>query len=107
VDWILELKAFLVSRKLPEEESESIRIMGQAIGYYIKDGGLYQPRPSGIALKCILTVEGQELLQDIHAFECGHQSLAGTLARKAYRSGIYWPFALSDAVEMVKRCEAC
>jgi hypothetical protein len=29
------------------------------------------------------------------------------LARKAYRSGFYWPSALSNAAEMVKRCEAC
>jgi hypothetical protein len=27
VDWILELKAFLVSGKLPEEESEAERIV--------------------------------------------------------------------------------
>jgi hypothetical protein len=26
---------------------------------------------------------------------------------KAYRSGFYWPSVLWDAVEMVKRCEAC
>jgi hypothetical protein len=29
------------------------------------------------------------------------------LAGKAYRSGFYWPSALSDAAEMVKRCKAC
>jgi hypothetical protein len=29
------------------------------------------------------------------------------LTEKAYHSGFYWPSALSDASEMVKRCEAC
>jgi hypothetical protein len=58
-DWILELKAFLVSGKLPEEESEAERIMRQDAGYCIKDGDLYHHRPSGIALKCISTHEGQ------------------------------------------------
>jgi hypothetical protein len=38
VDWILELKAFLVSGKLLEEESEAERIVRQATE---KDGDLY------------------------------------------------------------------
>jgi hypothetical protein len=32
VDWILELKAFLVSSKLPKDESEAERIIHQALG---------------------------------------------------------------------------
>jgi hypothetical protein len=107
VDWILELKAYLVSGKLPEEESKAERITRQAIGYFIKDSDLYRCRPSGIALKCISAVEGQELLPDIHAGECGHHSSAGTLTGKAYRNGFYWLSALADATKMVRRCEAC
>jgi hypothetical protein len=96
VDWILELKAFLVSGKLPEEESEAERIVCQASGYCIKDGDLYRCHHSGVTLKCISTHQGQELLRDIHADECGHHSSAITLTRKAYRSGFYWPSALSN-----------
>jgi hypothetical protein len=36
VVWILELKAYLVSDKLPEEESKAERISHQATGYCIK-----------------------------------------------------------------------
>jgi hypothetical protein len=107
VDWILELKAFLVSGKLPEEESEAERIVHQASGYCIKDGDLYQRRPNSVALKCISTHQGQELLRDIHAGESGHHASASTLTGKAYRIGFYWPSALWDAAKMVKRCEAC
>jgi hypothetical protein len=74
VDWILELKAFLISGKLPEEESEAERIVHWATGSYIKDVDSYRCRPSGIALKCISNHEGQELLRDIHAGECGNHS---------------------------------
>jgi hypothetical protein len=84
VDWILELKAFLVSSWLPEDESEAERIVRQASGYCVKDGDLYRRRPNGIALKCISTHKGQELLRDIHAGECGHHASASTLATKAY-----------------------
>jgi hypothetical protein len=107
VDWILELKAFLVSSKLPKDESEAERIVRQASGYCVKDGDLYRRRPNGVALKCISTHQGQELLRDIHAGECGHHASASTLAAKAYRSGFYWPSVLWDAAEMVKRCKAC
>jgi hypothetical protein len=107
VDWILELKAFLTSSRLPEDEEEAERIVRQASGYYVKDGDLYRRRPNGIALKCISTHQGQELLRDIHAGECGHHASAATLAVKAYQSGFYWPSALEDAAEMVKRCGAC
>jgi ribonuclease HI len=89
VDWILELKAFLVSSRLPEDELEAERIVRQASGYCIKDGDLYRCRPNGVALKCISTHQGQELLRDIHAGECGHHASASTLAAKAYRSGFY------------------
>jgi hypothetical protein len=107
VDWILELKAFLMSSKLPEDESEAERIVRQASGYCIKDGDFYRCRPNGIAMKCISTHQGQKLLRDIHAGECGHHGSASTLTVKAYRSGFYWPSALWDTAEMVKRCEAC
>jgi hypothetical protein len=107
VDWILELKAFLVSSRLPEDESEAERIVREALGYYVKDGDLYRHRPNGVALKCISTHQGRELLRDIHAGECGHHASTSTLTAKAYQSGFYWPSALWDAAEMVKRCEAC
>jgi hypothetical protein len=104
VEWILELKAFLISGKLPEEELEAERIVCQAFGYCIKDGDLYQRRPNGVALKCISTHQGQELLRDILAGERGHHASATTLTGKAYHSGFYWPSALWDATKMVKRC---
>jgi hypothetical protein len=107
VDWILELKAFLTNIKLPEDELEAERIVCQASGYCVRDGDLYQRRPNGVALKCISTQQGQELLMDIHTGECRHHASALTLTAKAYRSGFYWPSALWDAAEMVKRCEAC
>jgi hypothetical protein len=89
VDLILELKAFLISSKLPEDESEAKRKVCQASGYYVKHGDLYRLRPNSVALKCISTHQGQQLLRDIHAGECGHHASASTITRKTYRSGFY------------------
>jgi hypothetical protein len=38
VDWIIELKAYLTSSRLPKDEEEAERIVRQASGYCIKDG---------------------------------------------------------------------
>jgi hypothetical protein len=89
VNWILELKAFLISSKFPEDESDAERIVRQASGYCVNDGDLYRHCPNDVALKCISTHQGQELLRDIHAGECGHHASASTLTGKAYRSGFY------------------
>ncbi|KAM0880327.1 hypothetical protein ACQ4PT_033644 [Festuca glaucescens] len=107
VDWITELKSYLVDGKLPEGNEEAEHVARQASGYCIKDGDLYRHRPNGIALKCISVEEGRELLSDIHAGECGHHSLVSTLAGKVYRSGFYWPSTLTNAIELVRAYEAC
>jgi hypothetical protein len=107
VDWIIKLKAYLTSSRLPEDEEEAERIVRQALGYCVKDGDLYRRHPNGVTLKYISTHQGQELLRDIHTGECGHHASAATLVAKAYQSSFYWPSALGDAAEMVKRCEAC
>nr|CAE03541.2 OSJNBa0060D06.7 [Oryza sativa Japonica Group]CAE04515.1 OSJNBb0059K02.25 [Oryza sativa Japonica Group] len=51
--------------------------------------------------------QGVELLADIHAGECGAHSASRTLVGKAFRQGFYWPTALNDAVDLVRRCRAC
>ncbi|KAM0915484.1 hypothetical protein ACQ4PT_010819 [Festuca glaucescens] len=107
VDWVTELKSYLMDGKLPEGNEEAERVARQASGYCIKDGDLYRRRPNGITLKCVSVEEGRELLSDIHAGECGHHSSASTLAGKVYRSGFYWPSTLTNAIELVRACEAC
>ena len=106
VDWIKEIKDFLVSGTLPEDDAEAERIARRAKSYCIIDTDLYQRRPNDVALRCVSTEEGVELLTDIHAGECGHHSSSRTLVGKAFRSGFYWPTALQDATQLVKTREA-
>jgi hypothetical protein len=42
VDWIHELKEYLISGKLPKEDPKAERITCQATGYYVKDSDLYR-----------------------------------------------------------------
>jgi transposase InsO family protein len=58
-------------------------------------------------MKCILRSEGLQLLDDIHGGECGNHAASVNLVGKAYRSGFYWPTAMTDAQELVRRCKGC
>jgi hypothetical protein len=56
---------------------------------------------------CILGDQGRELLQEIHAGTCGHHAGPRTLVGKAFRQGFYWPTAVTDSKNIVRRCEGC
>jgi hypothetical protein len=58
-------------------------------------------------MKCIPLVTGKQLLDEIHAGQCGIHATSRTLVGKVFRSGYYWPTAKSDAAKLVQRCEAC
>ena len=58
-------------------------------------------------MKCILTDQGKQLLLEVHAEIYGHHVAPRSLVRKAFRQGFYWPTALRDAEEVVRRCEGC
>jgi hypothetical protein len=58
-------------------------------------------------MKGIHSATGKQLLDEIHARQCGIHAASQTLVGKAFRSGFYWPTKNNDAAELVQRCEAC
>jgi hypothetical protein len=58
-------------------------------------------------MKCIHSAIGKQLLDEIHAGQCGVHAAFRTLVGKAFRSGFNWPIAKSDTIKLVQRCEAC
>jgi hypothetical protein len=52
-------------------------------------------------VKCIPSVTGKQLLDEIHAGQCGIHAASRTLVGKVFRSGFYWPTAKSDAAGLV------
>nr|AAP03396.1 putative GAG-POL precursor [Oryza sativa Japonica Group]AAR87204.1 putative GAG-POL precursor [Oryza sativa Japonica Group]ABF98135.1 retrotransposon protein, putative, unclassified [Oryza sativa Japonica Group] len=105
--WITEIQAYLTDKTLPEDREGSERIQRISKRYVLVEGTLYRRAANGILLKCIPREQGVELLADIHEGECGAHSASRTLVGKAFRQGFYWPTALNDAVDLVRRCRAC
>jgi hypothetical protein len=58
-------------------------------------------------MKCVPVKEGKEILQEIHEGVCGNHAASRMLVGKAFMSGYYWPTALADAKDLVRRCINC
>jgi hypothetical protein len=58
-------------------------------------------------MKCVPREEGKDILEEIHKGVCGNHVSSRKLASKAFRRAFYWPTTLSDAEELVRRCQGC
>ena len=58
-------------------------------------------------MKCVFFEEGKDILREIHEGVCGNHAASRTLVGKAYRSGFFWPTAVSDAEDLVRQCPGC
>nr|CAH67174.1 H0211B05.11 [Oryza sativa] len=107
IAWIAEIQAYLTDKTLPEDREGSKCVQSISKRYVLVEGTLYRRAANGVLLKCIPREQGVELLADIHEGKCGAHSASRTLVGKAFRQGFYWPTALNDAVDLVRRCRAC
>nr|CAH66232.1 H0825G02.9 [Oryza sativa] len=107
IAWVTEIQAYLADKTLPEDSEGSERVQRISKRYVLVEGTLYRRTANGVLLKCIPREQGVELLADVHEGECGAHSASRTLVGKAFHQGFYWPTALNDAVDLVRRCRAC
>jgi hypothetical protein len=99
---------FILDQLVPDDKAERERITRKSSNYVVIGSDLYSKAAStGILMKCILRSEGLQLLAEIHSGECGCHATSTNLVGKAYRSGFYWPTAITDAKYLVKRCKGC
>ena len=86
--------------------TQAEKLSRQAKIYCMISNDLYKKALNGVLLKCISSDDGQALLLDIYEGICGSHVGARTLVGKAFRQGFFWPTALKDECEIVRRCEA-
>ena len=53
-------------------------------------------------MKYVAAEEGKDILQEAHEGTCGNHAASRTLVGKVFKSGFYWPTALSDTELLVK-----
>jgi ribonuclease HI/transposase InsO family protein len=106
-DWREPIIRYIKNEEEPDDKNAAERIARQLTHYTLIGETLYRRGASGVLMKCILSDTGKQLLEDVHAGQCGIHAASRTLVGKAFRSGFYWPTTKNDAAELVQRCEAC
>jgi ribonuclease HI len=107
-DWRKPFIDFILNQLVPDDKAERERIMRRSANYVVIGIDLYRKAAStSVLMKCILRSEGLQLLAKIHSGECRYHAASTNFVGKAYRSGFYWPTAVTDAKDLVKRCKGC
>ncbi|RLN03291.1 retrotransposon protein, putative, Ty3-gypsy subclass [Panicum miliaceum] len=109
VDWRGTYINFVKEKKLPlgvtKKSPEAIRIMRHNKGLVIVGDKLYKRgTSSGVLMKCVPNAWGRNILLEIHEGTCGNHAASKTLVGKAYRAGFWWPTAISDVEDLVRKC---
>jgi hypothetical protein len=111
-DWREAYIDFIQDQKLPAgvdaRSAEAACVMRRSKGFIQVDSKLYQRGArSGVLMKCVTKEDGCDILREIHEGICGNHAASRTLVGKAYRAGFWWPTAVSDAEDLVRRCQNC
>jgi ribonuclease HI/transposase InsO family protein len=106
-DWKEPIIRYIKNEEEPDDKNLAEHIARQSAHYTLIGETLYRRGASGVLMKCILSATGKQLLEEVHAGQCGIHAASRTLVGKVFRSGFYWPTTKGDAAELVQRCEAC
>ena len=84
-DWTTPYLDFMINQKLPEDDEVLARqIVRRTKAFTIINGELYRRSTTGVYQRCISPEEGRELLDEIHAGDCGHHAASRSLIAKAF-----------------------
>jgi hypothetical protein len=102
--WERPIMDFLVDGQLPANEAEARRVMRRSKAYTIINKEIYKRSATGVLQRCVESVEGQEMLREIHQGECSHHASSRALVSKAFRHRFYWSMTLQEAEDLVRKC---
>src|SRR3954469_7847453 len=105
--WAKPFLRFLIVGTLPQDVAEARRISRRSKAFTVINRQLYKRSIAQILQKCIEEEDGKALLLQIHEGTSGHTANSRVLVSKAFRHGFYWPTAMKNAEEIVRRCVAC
>jgi ribonuclease HI len=108
VDWRQPFIDYICEQKVPTDKNLAEQIIRRAKSYILVGDKLYRRgTTSGVLMKCVPREEGKDILEEIHKGICGNHVSSRTLSSKAFRRAFYWPTALGNAEELIRRCQGC
>jgi hypothetical protein len=106
--WTQDFINYIRENKLPSNKEEATRIIRRSKNYILVGDNLYRRAASlGVLLKCISREKGKETVDEIHSGCYGNHAALRTLVGKTLCTSFYWPIALKDAEELVRKCKGC
>jgi hypothetical protein len=104
VDWQQPFIDYIREQKVPTDKNLAEQLIRQAKSNVLVGDKLYRRgATSGVLMKCVPREEGKDILEEIHKGVYGNHASSRTLASKAFRRAFYWPTALGDAEELIRR----
>ena len=99
--------SYMIDGTLPDDPTKARRIQRRSKAYTIINMELYKRSVTIVLQRCVDLEEGREMLLEIHQGECGHHACSRALVTKVFRHGFYWPNALEQAEDIVRKCQGC
>ncbi|BFG25056.1 hypothetical protein CerSpe_113300 [Prunus speciosa] len=106
-DWRAPYLTFFVERTLPTNPKLAYKLKKTVKRYFVDGSTLYRKGFNGEPLRCLGESEARQVMQEIHAGECGEHQGMKRLHRQLLSVGYYWPTMEKDAHDFVKRCHTC
>ncbi|CAL8088114.1 unnamed protein product [Prunus armeniaca] len=106
-DWRAPYLAFFVERTLPSNSKLAYKLKKTVKRYFVDGSILYRKGFNGEPLRCLGNTESHQVMQEIHAGECGEHQGMKKLHRQLLSFGYYWPTMKRDAHDFVKKCHTC
>lgn len=105
--WMTKYKEYLLLGTQPTGSNEARILKMKASRFTVIDNVLFKKSVTGLLQRCLENEEAERLLRDVHEEDCGNHSGGRNLSCKVLRMGYYWPTIKKDAVDYVKKCDAC
>jgi hypothetical protein len=88
-DWREPIIRYIRNTEESDDKAAAERIVRQSAHYTLIGGLLYRRGAGGVLMKCIHSATRRQLLDEIHAGQCGMHAASRTLVGKAFRSRFY------------------
>ncbi|GJX76540.1 reverse transcriptase domain-containing protein [Tanacetum coccineum] len=105
--WMTPIHKYLTKEILPGEKKKARAIRRKARRYVVTNGVLYKRSFLGPWLRCVIPLQANYVLREIHEGSCNMHAGPRSVVAKALRLGYYWPTMHTDARNFVKECSGC
>ena len=82
-DWREPIIRYIRNEEEPDDKNTAERIARQSAHYTLIGDALYRRGASGVLMKCILSDTGKQLLDEVHAGQCGVHAASRTMVGKS------------------------